>query len=136
PTALLGNQCAPRMKAERKVRSGASELFGATHFRQLNTSGRPLIISPRVLLSVCGSSACHSSTRDILRQQRNNCIDGREQQTVNSAERNLPLSREMASATKGVQFLAEPKSVQSSSLHYFFSYLADFDVIMRKLISE
>src|SRR5262249_14266026 len=59
------------MKAERKVRSGVSELFGATHFRQLNTSGRPLIISPRVLLSECGSSACHSSTRDILRQQRN-----------------------------------------------------------------
>src|SRR6516164_2291857 len=59
------------MKAERKVRSGVSELFGATHFRQSNTSGRPLIISPRVLLSECGSSACHSSTRDILRQQRN-----------------------------------------------------------------
>src|SRR6516162_3082919 len=72
PTALLGNQCAPPMKAERKVRSGVSELFGATHFRQSNTSGRPLIISPRLLLSVCGSSACHSSTRDILRQQRNN----------------------------------------------------------------
>src|SRR6516165_7241518 len=59
------------MKAEQKVRSGVSELFGATHFRQSNTSGRPSIISARVLLSECGSSACHSSTRDILRQQRN-----------------------------------------------------------------
>src|SRR5262249_55322050 len=57
------------MKAERKVRSGVSELFGATHFRQSNTSGRQLITSPQVLLSLCGSSACHSSTRDILRQQ-------------------------------------------------------------------
>ena len=45
--------------------------WAETHFRQLNTSGKPLIISPRVLLSVCGSSACHSSTRDILRHQRN-----------------------------------------------------------------
>ena len=33
---------------------------------------------------------------------------------------------------------ADPKvrSMQDSSFHYFFSYLADFDVIMRKLISE
>src|SRR5215469_16552781 len=59
------------MKAERKVKSGVSELFGATHFRQSNTSGRQLIISPQALLWVCGSSACHSSTRDILRRQRN-----------------------------------------------------------------
>src|SRR6516162_5809482 len=71
PTALLGNQCAPPMKAERKVRSGVSELFGATHFRQSSTSGRQSIISPQALLWVCGSSACHSSTRDIPRQQRN-----------------------------------------------------------------
>ena len=71
PTALLGNQCAPPTKAERKVRSGVSELFGAIHFRQSNTSGRQLITSPQVLLWVCGSSVCHSSTRDILRQQRN-----------------------------------------------------------------
>src|SRR5437660_2756689 len=69
PTALLGNQCAPPTKAERRVRSGVSELFGAIHFRQSNTSGKPLIISARVLLSVCGSSACHCSTRDILSQQ-------------------------------------------------------------------
>src|SRR5215471_6775048 len=70
PTALLGNQCAPPTRAERKVRSGVSELFGAIHFRQSNTSGRQLITSPQVLLSECGRSACHSSTRDILRQQR------------------------------------------------------------------
>src|SRR3974377_1981234 len=69
PTALLGNQCAPPMKVERKVRSGVSELFGAIHFRQSNTSGKPLIMSPRVLLSLCGSSGYLSFTRDILRQQ-------------------------------------------------------------------
>src|SRR6516165_11014241 len=69
PTALLGNQCARPTRAERKVRSGVSELFGATHFRQSNTSGRQLITSPQVLLWVCGSSVCHSSTRDILRQE-------------------------------------------------------------------
>jgi hypothetical protein len=27
-------------------------------------------------------------------------------------------------------------SMQNGSLHYFFSYLTDFDVVMRKLISE
>src|SRR6516162_9426860 len=70
PTALLGNQCAPPTRAERKVRSGVSELFGAIHFRQSNTSGRQLITSPQVLLSECGRSACHSSTRDILKPQR------------------------------------------------------------------
>jgi hypothetical protein len=53
------------------VRSGVSELFGATHFRQSNTSGRQLITSPQVLLWVCGNSACHSSLRDILRRRRN-----------------------------------------------------------------
>ena len=29
-----------------------------------------------------------------------------------------------------------PKSMQDSILHCFFSYLADFDVVMRKFISE
>src|SRR5215469_11032185 len=99
------------MKAERKVRSGVSELFGAIRFRQSNTSGKQLISSPRVLLSVCGSNACHSSARDILRQQRTNCIDGREQQTVNSAARNLPLSRKIAfkaATAKLVQIFADP----------------------------
>ena len=35
-----------------------------------------------------------------------------------------------------VQILADPKSMQNRALHYFFSYLTDFDVVMRKLISE
>jgi len=35
-----------------------------------------------------------------------------------------------------VQTLADPKSMQNRALHYFFSYLTDFDVVMRKLISE
>ena len=56
--------------------------------------------------------------------------------------RNLPLSREMAikhsklQQRRLVQILADPKSMQNSSLHYFFSYLADFDVVVRKLISK
>jgi hypothetical protein len=69
PDRLLGNQCVPPMKAERKVRAGVSELFGAIHFRQSNTSEKPLITSLRLLLLVCGNSAYLSSTRDILRQE-------------------------------------------------------------------
>jgi hypothetical protein len=56
--------------------------------------------------------------------------------------RNLPLSREMAIKQSNlqqrrlVQILADSKSMQNGCLHYFFSYLTDFDVVMRKLISE
>jgi len=56
--------------------------------------------------------------------------------------RNLALSPEMAikhlklQQRRLVQSFADPKSMQNSSLHYFFSYLADFNVVMRKLISE
>jgi hypothetical protein len=54
---------------------------------------------------------------------------------------NLSLSREMAIKQSNlqqrrlVQIVAD-KSMQNGSLHYFFSYLTDFDVVMRKLISE
>jgi hypothetical protein len=65
-----------------------------------------------------------------------------ERDQTNKGTRNLPLSREMAikrsnlQQPKLVQILADPKSMQNGSLHYFFSYLTDFDVVMRKLISE
>jgi hypothetical protein len=54
----------------------------------------------------------------------------------------IRLSREMAIKQSNlqqrrlVQILADPKSMQNRALHYFFSYLTDFDVVMRKLISE
>jgi len=57
-------------------------------------------------------------------------------QSTSVARNEMAIKQSNLQQRRLLQILADPKSMQNGSRHYFFSYLTDFDVVMRELISE